>query len=151
MARQRLRFTTPAACWELDWGQNVRINAILIAGGCGFSDSGCVADIEIYQDPCWVKVDGTGSTSGFADPFMDGTGTRGWGGRYNEDDLGGEFYGTSLRIGDYVTASAQAKLFAGRTAVEVSDKAIQIHGGYGYTRDYHVERHYRDAKITEIY
>jgi len=59
----------------------------------------------------------------------------------------------ALRIagGDYVTASAQAKLFAGRTAVEVSDAAIQIHGGYGYTRDYHVERHYRDAKITEIY
>lgn len=53
--------------------------------------------------------------------------------------------------GNYVTASAQAKLFASRTAVEVCDKAIQIHGGYGYTRDYHVERHFRDAKITELY
>lgn len=53
--------------------------------------------------------------------------------------------------GDYVTASAMAKLFASRTAVEVSDSAIQVHGGYGYTRDYHVERHYRDAKITELY
>jgi alkylation response protein AidB-like acyl-CoA dehydrogenase len=53
--------------------------------------------------------------------------------------------------GDYVTASAMAKLFASRTAVEVSDAAIQVHGGYGYTREYHVERHYRDAKITELY
>jgi len=53
--------------------------------------------------------------------------------------------------GDYVTASAMAKLFASRTAVEVSDSAIQVHGGYGYIRDYHVERHYRDAKITELY
>jgi butyryl-CoA dehydrogenase len=59
----------------------------------------------------------------------------------------------ALRVagGDYVTASAQAKLFAGRVAVEVSDAAIQVLGGYGYTQDYHVERHYRDAKITEIY
>ncbi len=53
--------------------------------------------------------------------------------------------------GDYVTASAMAKLYASRAAVEVSDAAIQVHGGYGYTRDYHVERHYRDAKITELY
>ncbi len=53
--------------------------------------------------------------------------------------------------GDYVTASAMAKLYAGRVAVEVADDAVQIHGGYGYTRDYHVERHFRDAKITEIY
>ncbi len=58
-----------------------------------------------------------------------------------------------LRVsgGDYVTASAQAKLFAGRVAVEVADAAIQIHGGYGYTQEYHVERHFRDAKITELY
>ena len=58
-----------------------------------------------------------------------------------------------LRVsgGDYVMASAQAKLYAGRVAVEVSDAAIQIHGGYGYTQEYHVERHYRDAKITELY
>jgi alkylation response protein AidB-like acyl-CoA dehydrogenase len=58
-----------------------------------------------------------------------------------------------LRVsgGDYVLASAQAKLYAGRVAVEVADAAIQIHGGYGYTQDYHVERHFRDAKITELY
>ncbi|MCK4302786.1 MAG: acyl-CoA dehydrogenase family protein [Candidatus Eisenbacteria sp.] len=58
-----------------------------------------------------------------------------------------------LRVsgGDYVLASAQAKLYAGRIAVEVADDALQIHGGYGYTQDYQVERHYRDAKITEVY
>jgi butyryl-CoA dehydrogenase len=58
-----------------------------------------------------------------------------------------------LRVsgGDYVLASAQAKLYASRIAVEVSDDAIQVHGGYGYTQEYHVERHYRDAKITELY
>lgn len=44
-----------------------------------------------------------------------------------------------------------AKLFASETAMRVTDKAIQIHGGYGYIKDYPVERHYRDAKITEIY
>ena len=53
--------------------------------------------------------------------------------------------------GDYVTASARAKLYASRVAVEVCDEAIQVHGGYGYTQDYHVERHFRDAKITELY
>ncbi len=58
-----------------------------------------------------------------------------------------------LRVsgGDYVLASAQAKLYASRIAVEVADEAIQVHGGYGYTQEYHVERHYRDAKITELY
>lgn len=53
--------------------------------------------------------------------------------------------------GDYVTASAMAKLYASRVAVEVADAAIQVHGGYGYTQEYHVERHFRDAKITELY
>ncbi len=53
--------------------------------------------------------------------------------------------------GDYVTASAMAKLYASRVAGEVCDDAIQIHGGYGYTQAYHVERHFRDAKITELY
>jgi len=53
--------------------------------------------------------------------------------------------------GDYVTASAMAKLYASRIAVEVADEAIQVHGGYGYTQEYHVERHFRDAKITELY
>ena len=44
-----------------------------------------------------------------------------------------------------------AKLFASETAMWVTSKAIQIHGGYGYCNEYQVERHYRDAKITEIY
>ena len=47
--------------------------------------------------------------------------------------------------------SAMAKLFASETAVEVSRLAVQIHGGYGYTRAYPVERYYRDAKVCEIY
>ena len=44
-----------------------------------------------------------------------------------------------------------AKLFASEVAMEVTTKAIQLMGGYGYTRDYPVERMFRDAKITEIY
>lgn len=47
--------------------------------------------------------------------------------------------------------AAQAKLFAAETAMEVTTKAVQFHGGYGYTREYPVERMMRDAKITEIY
>jgi len=47
--------------------------------------------------------------------------------------------------------TSMAKVFAARTAVEVADEAIQIHGGYGYITEYEVERFYRDAKITEIY
>ncbi|MFH1679141.1 MAG: acyl-CoA dehydrogenase family protein [Candidatus Eisenbacteria bacterium] len=47
--------------------------------------------------------------------------------------------------------SAQAKLFAGDIAVWVADRAVQILGGYGYTREFPVERFYRDAKITQIY
>ena len=47
--------------------------------------------------------------------------------------------------------AAQAKLFASETAMEVATKAVQLHGGYGYTREYPVERMMRDAKITEIY
>ena len=47
--------------------------------------------------------------------------------------------------------SSIAKLFAGDTAVFVADRAVQIHGGYGYTKDFPVERYYRDAKITQIY
>ena len=43
------------------------------------------------------------------------------------------------------------KLFAAETAMEVTTKAVQFHGGYGYTREYPVERMMRDAKITEIY
>jgi alkylation response protein AidB-like acyl-CoA dehydrogenase len=48
-------------------------------------------------------------------------------------------------------ATSAAKAFAGRVAMEVTDDAIQIFGGYGYLADYHVERYHRCAKITEIY
>ncbi|MFA6949530.1 MAG: acyl-CoA dehydrogenase [Lentimicrobiaceae bacterium] len=51
----------------------------------------------------------------------------------------------------YTADAAMAKLYASETAMEVATKAIQFHGGYGYTRDYPVERMMRDAKITEIY
>lgn len=51
----------------------------------------------------------------------------------------------------YSADAAMAKLYASETAMEVTSKAIQFHGGYGYTRDYPVERMMRDAKITEIY
>ena len=44
-----------------------------------------------------------------------------------------------------------AKLFASEMATRVAHKAIQIHGGYGYSHEYPVERAYRDARITEIY
>ncbi|HWO76986.1 MAG TPA: acyl-CoA dehydrogenase [Bacillus sp. (in: firmicutes)] len=47
--------------------------------------------------------------------------------------------------------ASMAKLFASKTAVEVTTEAIQVFGGYGYTEDYDVERYFRDAKITEIY
>ncbi|MGF7059832.1 acyl-CoA dehydrogenase [Brassicibacter mesophilus] len=52
---------------------------------------------------------------------------------------------------DYSKDAAMAKLFAAEVAMEVTTKAVQLHGGYGYTRDYPVERMMRDAKITEIY
>jgi alkylation response protein AidB-like acyl-CoA dehydrogenase len=48
-------------------------------------------------------------------------------------------------------ASAMAKLFASETACEVTDKAVQVHGGYGYSKSYPVERYYRDARVTRIY
>jgi alkylation response protein AidB-like acyl-CoA dehydrogenase len=47
--------------------------------------------------------------------------------------------------------ASMAKLFASRTAVDVTTEAIQVFGGYGYTEDYPVERYFRDAKVTEIY
>ncbi len=53
-----------------------------------------------------------------------------------------------LKYGPY---AAMAKLFASETAMHVTTKAVQLHGGYGYTKDYPVERMMRDAKITEIY
>ncbi|MDR3215340.1 MAG: acyl-CoA dehydrogenase [Bacilli bacterium] len=51
----------------------------------------------------------------------------------------------------YSVDAAKAKLFASETAMEVTTKAVQLFGGYGYTREYPVERMMRDAKITEIY
>ncbi|MBW8381938.1 MAG: acyl-CoA dehydrogenase, partial [Youngiibacter sp.] len=51
----------------------------------------------------------------------------------------------------YSKEAAMAKLYASETASRVTNKAIQLLGGYGYTREYPVERMYRDAKITEIY
>lgn len=51
----------------------------------------------------------------------------------------------------YSKLAAMAKLFAAETAMFVTTKAVQLHGGYGYTKDYPVERMMRDAKITEIY
>jgi len=52
---------------------------------------------------------------------------------------------------DYIKEASMAKLFASETAMEVTRDAVQILGGYGYVREYEVERMYRDAKITEIY
>ena len=51
----------------------------------------------------------------------------------------------------YNVEAAMAKLYAAEMAMEVNTKAVQLHGGYGYTREYEVERMMRDAKITEIY
>ena len=50
----------------------------------------------------------------------------------------------------FTTAAAQAKLFASEVAMRATSKAIQVHGGYGYTKDFPVERYYRDAKLCEI-
>jgi alkylation response protein AidB-like acyl-CoA dehydrogenase len=52
---------------------------------------------------------------------------------------------------DYTLSSSMAKVFASETAMWVSTEAVQIHGGYGYVKEYHVERLMRDAKITQIY
>jgi alkylation response protein AidB-like acyl-CoA dehydrogenase len=51
----------------------------------------------------------------------------------------------------YGTASAMAKLFASETAMKVTTDAVQVHGGYGFIKEYEVERYFRDAKITQIY
>jgi butyryl-CoA dehydrogenase len=51
----------------------------------------------------------------------------------------------------YTKQSAMAKLFAAETAMKAATEAVQIHGGYGYTKEFKVERYFRDAKITEIY
>lgn len=52
---------------------------------------------------------------------------------------------------DYSSASSMAKLFASEAAMKHSVEAVQIHGGYGFVKEYHVERLMRDAKITQIY
>jgi len=52
---------------------------------------------------------------------------------------------------DYVAAASMAKLFAAETAMWVATKAVQVHGSNGYSKEYPVERFFRDAKITEIY
>jgi butyryl-CoA dehydrogenase len=52
---------------------------------------------------------------------------------------------------DHVSESAMAKLFSAEAAVEVTKLGVQIHGGYGYTKAYPIERFYRDAKVCEIY
>jgi alkylation response protein AidB-like acyl-CoA dehydrogenase len=52
---------------------------------------------------------------------------------------------------EFSTAAAMAKLFASETAMKTTIEAVQIHGGYGYVKEYHVERLMRDAKITQIY
>jgi alkylation response protein AidB-like acyl-CoA dehydrogenase len=51
----------------------------------------------------------------------------------------------------FVRAAAEAKLYASERAVEICDRAIQIHGGYGYTRELPVERYFRDVRVTTIY
>ena len=52
---------------------------------------------------------------------------------------------------NYDKASAMAKLYASEVAMEATVEAVQIHGGYGFVKEYHVERLMRDAKITQIY
>ncbi|TAE11283.1 MAG: acyl-CoA dehydrogenase [Bacteroidetes bacterium] len=52
---------------------------------------------------------------------------------------------------DYTLSSSMAKVFASETAMWVTTEAVQIHGGYGFVKEYHVERLMRDAKITQIY
>ncbi len=52
---------------------------------------------------------------------------------------------------DYITASSMAKLYASEASIRITNEAIQIHGGYGYVRDFDVERFYRDARITTLY
>jgi alkylation response protein AidB-like acyl-CoA dehydrogenase len=52
---------------------------------------------------------------------------------------------------DYTVSSSMAKVYASETAMWTTTEAVQIHGGYGYVKEYHVERLMRDAKITQIY
>ena len=52
---------------------------------------------------------------------------------------------------DYTESGAMAKLFCAEKAMRITTEAVQIHGGYGFVKEYHVERLMRDAKITQIY
>ena len=52
---------------------------------------------------------------------------------------------------NYDLSGAMAKLYASQVAMEVTVEAVQVHGGNGYVKEYHVERLMRDAKITQIY
>jgi alkylation response protein AidB-like acyl-CoA dehydrogenase len=52
---------------------------------------------------------------------------------------------------NYDMSGAMAKLYASKVAMEVTTEAVQVHGGNGYVKEYHVERLMRDAKITQIY
>jgi len=52
---------------------------------------------------------------------------------------------------DYTSAASMAKVFASEVAMKHTVEAVQIHGGYGFVKEYHVERLMRDAKITQIY
>jgi alkylation response protein AidB-like acyl-CoA dehydrogenase len=52
---------------------------------------------------------------------------------------------------DYTLSSSMAKVYASETAMWTTVEAVQIHGGYGFVKEYHVERLMRDAKITQIY
>ena len=52
---------------------------------------------------------------------------------------------------DITYAGAMAKVFASEAAMRITTEAVQVHGGYGYVKEYHVERMMRDAKITQIY
>jgi alkylation response protein AidB-like acyl-CoA dehydrogenase len=56
-----------------------------------------------------------------------------------------------IRGEDFIKDAAQAKLYASEISREVANQGIQIHGGYGYTKDFAAERYYRDAKLNEIY
>ncbi|NJO35906.1 MAG: PH domain-containing protein [Rhodospirillales bacterium] len=57
----------------------------------------------------------------------------------------------TINIPYRIIEAAQAKLFASETAMKVTTDAVQVHGGYGFIKEYQVERHFRDAKITQIY
>ncbi|HMI60633.1 MAG TPA: acyl-CoA dehydrogenase family protein, partial [Puia sp.] len=52
---------------------------------------------------------------------------------------------------DFALSSSMAKVFSSETAMWTTTEAVQVHGGYGYVKEYHVERLMRDAKITQIY